>query len=260
MSTFYGGPADGVALSFRLAPPFLRLTFNPHNRKYKWDGLDQPQDTAAPHEVLHAYIRRKEPFVFHMKAGKGMGGWWQDGEYDYLPEQPAEKIMRDNAAWKAWCAAQPLGESRARAIESYIKEELGHPDPLHYCNSYFHWDVSSLAELTETQGVALIERLKVAVPAANAEMTQEKAWREAMEREPVVPAEAHKHFCYSVQGASFKPCRGCGEPITFVQSNAGKKLPVTRAGYSHYLDCPDAKSFSRQNQKMEQTDARLSGG
>lgn len=47
------------------------------------------------------------------------------------------------------------------------------------------------------------------------------------------------------EGATFRPCRECRAPITFVQSEKGKALPVTRDGVSHYATCSNPKRFSR---------------
>lgn len=49
-----------------------------------------------------------------------------------------------------------IGPKRAEALEHHVKTVCGHPNPLHFCHSWFHWQVSSLAELTEAQGKELI--------------------------------------------------------------------------------------------------------
>ncbi len=66
-----------------------------------------------------------------------------------------------------------IGPDRAAALEHRIKTQVGHPDPLHYCHSWFHWRVSSLAELTQEQADELVARLKMAVPQAREQMQKE---------------------------------------------------------------------------------------
>lgn len=47
------------------------------------------------------------------------------------------------------------------------------------------------------------------------------------------------------EGAVFRPCQECRTPITFVRSDKGKSLPVTKDGISHYATCTNPKRFSK---------------
>ena len=46
------------------------------------------------------------------------------------------------------------------------------------------------------------------------------------------------------EDAVYKPCRACQTPITFVQTENGKQMPVTKDGVSHYASCTQPKRFS----------------
>lgn len=47
-------------------------------------------------------------------------------------------------------------------------------------------------------------------------------------------------------GATFRACKACQTPITFVTTAKGKQMPVTRDGVSHYLTCTEPKRFSKK--------------
>ena len=47
------------------------------------------------------------------------------------------------------------------------------------------------------------------------------------------------------EGAVFRPCQACRTPITFVKTEKGAKMPVTRDGVSHYATCSSPKRFSK---------------
>ena len=40
-------------------------------------------------------------------------------------------------------------------------------------------------------------------------------------------------------------CRGCGAPISWARTPAGRSAPLDRDGTSHFATCPDADSFRR---------------
>lgn len=69
--------------------------------KGKWDALNNRHDHAEPDEQIFVYRLKAKPSPVHMR-GKG---WFGFGEYEYLGEQPADEILRDNARWGAWCDA-----------------------------------------------------------------------------------------------------------------------------------------------------------
>ena len=76
----------------------------------------------------------------------------------------------------------PIGTEQASKFERDLKR-IGHPDPFHYCSSYFHWGASSLAELTQAQADELTARLKVAVPEARRGQEKERERDEQRARE-----------------------------------------------------------------------------
>lgn len=75
-----------------------------------------------------------------------------------------------------------IGPEQASKLEHDIKR-IGHPNPLHYCRSYFHWKVSSLAELTQAQADELTARLRVAVREARRAIDKERERDEQRARE-----------------------------------------------------------------------------
>jgi hypothetical protein len=80
---------------------------------------------------------------------------------------------------------------------------------------------------------AALERLSLAY----------QAFREqGLEPEPELePSET----VYPVSAdAVYRPCRACRTPITFVVTERGAKMPVTRDGVSHYRTCTEPKRFS----------------
>jgi len=54
---------------------------------------------------------------------------------------------------------------------------------------------------------------------------------------------------YEIPAGTFPTtCRAkdCGKRIYFVKTDRGGMLPVTEEGFSHFLDCPAAKDFSKR--------------
>lgn len=47
------------------------------------------------------------------------------------------------------------------------------------------------------------------------------------------------------QGAPPARCRGCLQPIYWIITKAGKRMPVDPDGTSHFATCPKAASFRR---------------
>ena len=43
-----------------------------------------------------------------------------------------------------------------------------------------------------------------------------------------------------------RPCRVCGQQIWFIKTKAGKMMPVTRDGESHFSNCPNADRFRKK--------------
>lgn len=104
MSTFHGGPLDGVALVLRRSPPLLRAVYC--SRRDEFDALDLLDDQVAKSETPYAYHRVGEPVVMMMdwtEGGRRRGGRVSSAEYCFIDSQPPEPVMRDNQSWQAWC-------------------------------------------------------------------------------------------------------------------------------------------------------------
>lgn len=101
MTTFQDGPAHGVTLRLRRAPYFLRVTYDGKD----YDGLDQLADVAKPEETIYVYRITALPTWSHIRATKGGGTYWS-GNYEFVCPQPADAILRDNAAWVKWVSEQ----------------------------------------------------------------------------------------------------------------------------------------------------------
>lgn len=97
MTRFIDGPAAGVTLMLRRAPHFLRAV---HDGK-DWDALDQLEDRPAASEIVVAYEMVGEPTWMHIRARKG-GGIYRGGSYQVVKDQPADEVLRNQAAWEAW--------------------------------------------------------------------------------------------------------------------------------------------------------------
>lgn len=101
MTTFIDGPAKGQTLQLRRAPVFLRVT----EKDGEFDGLDQLDDRPKPGETLHAYRLTKKPGGMHILVhgkNRARGGFWPIAEYELVPEQPSQELMRQSFAWEAW--------------------------------------------------------------------------------------------------------------------------------------------------------------
>lgn len=74
-----------------------------------------------------------------------------------------------------------------------------------------------------------------------------EAYRKSSVRaEPTETPESKAPKTYPIpEGATFRPCRSCRTPITFIKTETGSSLPITREGVSHYTNCDDPKRFSK---------------
>jgi hypothetical protein len=45
-------------------------------------------------------------------------------------------------------------------------------------------------------------------------------------------------------------CRGCGAPIVWRRTEAGRFQPVNPDGVAHFATCPDAAAFRRLSRRM----------
>jgi hypothetical protein len=131
--SFEDGPAAGQVLRLRRAPLFLRVTYDAGGDV--WDGLDQLGDVPNSDEQIYVY-ERVGPTGVMMVDGTGPDGrrkGWQilTGEYRLYPQQPAEDVLRDNAAWQAWClqvcplAVRPAPSSGAAQPQLFETSNAG---------------------------------------------------------------------------------------------------------------------------------------
>ena len=68
--------------------------------------------------------------------------------------------------------------------------------------------------------------------------------RLALEQTPPEPEKKPERI-YDVSTQTFRPCRSCREPITFMATDYGRYTPVERDGRIHWPNCPDAKSWRK---------------
>lgn len=103
MTAFVDGPAAGEILMLRRAPVMLRVV---RSKLGKWDALDQPDDAAKAGEQIFVYRLAEKPSRYHLcirGKGKKEGGFYWSGKYELLPENVADEVLRDTAAWARWC-------------------------------------------------------------------------------------------------------------------------------------------------------------
>jgi hypothetical protein len=110
MTTFRDGPAEGVFLSLRRSPLYIRVV---RNQVGEWDALDQLDDTPAAGETLFAYRLDGEPVVAMVdgvRNGRRCG--WREvmAWYDVVAEQPDRDVMANTAEWRAWCVERQKAE------------------------------------------------------------------------------------------------------------------------------------------------------
>lgn len=118
------GPAADVALACIHAPQLLRVVCTTRG---EWDALDQPEDAPHRHEMIHVYhrVRLGSPMFIDWRdrAGRRRGSRCADADYQFLPRQPAESIVRDNEAWREW-------RQTAITVAQYPRLAVDHPKPL----------------------------------------------------------------------------------------------------------------------------------
>lgn len=97
---FLDGPAEGIVMSVRRAPRWLRVVRNREDGS--WDCLNELEDKPRLREDVFVY--RLVPgtwFSAHVRPG----GCKQFGDYRHVPDAPTEKL-RGTAAWRAWTTEQ----------------------------------------------------------------------------------------------------------------------------------------------------------
>lgn len=95
------GPAEGISLSLRCCPTYLRLVVD--SVTGKWDALDQPNDEPSETEECFPYMIVPGTFVRSHVLIRGKNrdgsGWWEFGEYKHLSDiSPVD--IRTRPAWK----------------------------------------------------------------------------------------------------------------------------------------------------------------
>lgn len=105
MSSFLDGPAGGRSLGLRRAPHFLRVVTS----GVLVDALDQLDDSPLSGETVHVYEMISFEFRgFVCRSGSG-SGFQESAVYRHRHDADGE-ALRDAAAWRAWCRAQPVPE------------------------------------------------------------------------------------------------------------------------------------------------------
>ena len=109
MTTFIDGPAQGTTLFLRRAPHYLRVVQGPDGPTQAGtiDALDQLDDTPAANERIAVYEMVSGPTHVHInRRGRHGCAWYRGGAYRLVAAQPADRIVRDTACWRAWVSEQ----------------------------------------------------------------------------------------------------------------------------------------------------------
>lgn len=116
MIRFLGGPAAGVTMQLRRAPLFLRVTqtleAGPAEAEngYGFDALDMLGDEPNRSESVTVYKREGPRTVVHIDFARGRkrncSGWYVVATYRHFDAPPGEEVLRNTAAWQAWCHSQ----------------------------------------------------------------------------------------------------------------------------------------------------------
>lgn len=94
-----------VTLELERAPLYLRVV----TKGVQIDALDQLDDQAEPGEQIAVYKRGNTTGVVHVSRTvkrRRVGSWYRTVDYEFLPEQPADEVMRDNVKWQEWARAR----------------------------------------------------------------------------------------------------------------------------------------------------------
>lgn len=107
MVTFLDGPAIGVSLLCRWAPPLVR------GKDGAWDALDCSNDQPKLEETITVYRIVGEVGSVHLQiAGKGgrRCGYYARAEYAVLDVQPDDETCRSARKWTEWMKEQEAKE------------------------------------------------------------------------------------------------------------------------------------------------------
>lgn len=102
MTMFTDGPARDSVLSLQRSPVFLRVVVAPDGEV---DALDLLDDMPKTEEKVFAY-RRQGALTLAFVDGSKFRGRVSMANYRLVPEQPDERILRDQLLWREWCHGQ----------------------------------------------------------------------------------------------------------------------------------------------------------
>lgn len=108
MAAFVDGPAEGLRLSLRRCPMYLRLVLD--RSTGGWDALDQPDD--APRESEDVYVYEILPHTWSQVFVRP-GGRYESGSYrhrDDVDVQGGRASLREAEQWRDWASDQPAIE------------------------------------------------------------------------------------------------------------------------------------------------------
>lgn len=91
-------------LTLKRVPRFLRFVLTGADWK-TLDALDQLDDAPRAGEHVIAAEKRDESRM-HLDGYKNgrRCGWWENiATYEPVPDPPPQDVLRDTAAWQAWC-------------------------------------------------------------------------------------------------------------------------------------------------------------
>jgi hypothetical protein len=59
---------------------------------------------------------------------------------------------------------------------------------------------------------------------------------------PIEEAEVENRIraLFNLMGNHPRECKSCGAPIYWITTKAGRRMPITQMGISHFADCPNA--------------------
>lgn len=93
-------------LVLKRAPLLLRFVLTGADWK-TLDALDQPGDEPKPGERVIAAERRGGFGSVHVdgrdRKGRRTAEWYTTADYESVPDQPPQEVLRDRAEWEAWC-------------------------------------------------------------------------------------------------------------------------------------------------------------
>lgn len=116
MIRFLDGPAAGLVLELKRAPPLLRVVRDPAGA---FDALDQLDDAPRPDESVTVYRRVGRPGSVHVDYCRPRRGvWYLTAAYEVCPDQPGDADARDTTRWREWARRQQQREKVQRETDT----------------------------------------------------------------------------------------------------------------------------------------------